>query len=68
MTFTPTNQCPALPDHMNPKTTPKPLRDVTDAEIDDWLQLMLASGPNVGPAPAYQHGRRVAVQMFLSRR
>ena len=67
MIVIPTNQCPALPPHMNPKTTPKPVPDLKNDEVDTWLDTMMPFLHYKATVPTTQYGRRVAVAMFLRR-
>lgn len=68
MEFIPTAKCIALPAHLNKRNTPKPLPDLSDEDIDCWLQIALGNGCSYRDLPTTQHGRRVAVKMLLSRK
>lgn len=62
-----TADCPKMPEHMKYQRVQKPVRDLTDEEIDHWIGVMIPFLAKGAQVPSTQYGRRVAVQSFLRR-
>lgn len=67
MTFIPTEQCPKYSAHLRHDDEPLPHPELSDAEVDHFLLLMLSYPLTAPLLPHTQFGRRLAVSMFLRR-
>lgn len=66
MKFQPTKECLKYPPHLNPKTLPKPCRELTDDDIDLALRSIVTLRTDIILLPKTQYGRRVMVDHFMS--
>ncbi len=57
-----TAKCPQLPPHFQARRPPKPLDDLSNHDIDQALNFMLANGARDMLLPLTQYGRRIAVE------